>query len=171
MFVNTNTDEDYNNEETEPAIDDDDDFEDDKDSQMDATPDQMSLDTVVQTCGRLQSQLSCLKSLKHSGLSCLELCRIVLRILKLLTATYTIKINTQKERKVTLQYKNVGYSRTTDEDQGDFQNKPDPAALEETLQTKFAMSVPAREVLLSLLVNILSNKGPLRSVSNAAIYA
>lgn len=162
MFVNDN--------DIEDMIEDDID-EDDEDSQSDVSPgDNRTLSAFLRTCTRLHSQLSSLESLKHSGLSRMELSRIVLRILKLLTATCIFETNEQNERKVTIHYDDVGYICTSNSEEQHFPNEPDSNTLEETLKTKFALPSPAREVLLSLVVNILSNKGPLRSVSNAAIY-
>lgn len=145
------------------------DEEDDFDTQA-AESSEASLAGLIRTCGRLQSQLSSLENLKHSGLSRLELCRMVLKILKLLTATYTIAVNEKNERKVTIFYENVGYICNSTNKESDFQTASDSNILEEELKTRFALPSPAREVLLSILVNILSNKGPLRSVSNAAVY-
>jgi hypothetical protein len=155
-------------------VDDDADEEDSSQSDDSSTEQEQTFSGLFQTCTRLQSQLSSLESLKHSGLSRLELCRMVLHILKLLTATYTTSIdtesNSQNGRNVTLHYENVGYICTTDSMEELFDNASDSNILEEDLKTKFALPSPAREVLLSLLVNVLSNKGPLRSASNAAIY-
>jgi hypothetical protein len=151
---------------------DGDDDDDDIDSQAADSQKPASLAALIQSCNRLQSQLSSLENLKHSGLSRLELCHIVLKILKLVTATYTIQLNDKNERNATIYYENVGYICTPaakEEDYG-FEIAEDSNTLEEELQTRFALPSPAREVMLSMLVNILSNKGPLRSVSNAAIY-
>eukprot|EP00980_Cylindrotheca_fusiformis_P017401 scaffold5398_cov120-Cylindrotheca_fusiformis.AAC.3 len=151
----------------------DDDNDDDEDSQIAGSQEPASLAALIRSCNRLQSQLSSLENLKHSGLSRLELCRIVLKLLKLVTATYSIQMNEKNERKATIYYENVGFICTpeTKEDETVFENAQNSSALEEELQTRFALPSPAREVILSILVNILSNKGPLRSVSNAAVYA
>lgn len=151
----------------EGAPDDDD----DADSQVADSQEPASLAALIRSCNRLQSQLSSLENIKHSGLSRLELCRIVLKLLKLVTATYTIRVNEKNERKATIYYENVGYICTLETKEEAFEMAEDSNTLEEELQTRFALPSPSREVMLSMLVNILSNKGPLRSVSNAAIFA
>ena len=140
-------------------------LDDDEGSQADDTDHQDSLHAFCHKCIRLQSQLSSLESLKHSGLTRFELAEIVLHILRLLTATVTVE---QPQRNVTLRYDKVGYLYSSETQE--YLNEPSADALEETLQRRFALPSPAREVLLSLVINILSNKGPLRSISNAAIY-
>jgi proteasome activator subunit 4 len=166
MFVNEDI-KNYNQEAAELQDDDDDEESQTGDSQAPAT-----LAALIRTCSRLQSQLSSLETLKHGGLSRLEMCRIVLKILKLLTATYTIEVNEKNERKATIHYENVGCICTPETNEEDiiFESAADSKTLEEELKNRFALPSPAREVLLSMTVNILSNKGPLRSVSNAAIY-
>ncbi len=134
-----------------------------------------NLGGLLRLCSRLQSQMSSLESLKHSGLSRVELAFIVLHILKLVTATYSIETadGTTPKRSATLHYENVGYIYSSDDD-GDKRSssiEPDSESLERALQRRFALPSPGRKILLSLLVNILSNKGPLRSVSNAAVFA
>ncbi|KAL3944784.1 MAG: hypothetical protein SGBAC_001155 [Bacillariaceae sp.] len=182
-----------NDEDAQDVIIDEEEQE-DFDSQAADTPTVASLPALIRTCGRLQSQLSSLENLKHSGLSRLELCRMALKILKLLTATYTIEVSDKNERNVTIYYENVGYicnvenkenngsngsssnsnnnsNNNNNSKESQFETTSDSNILEEELTTRFALPSPAREVLLSILVNILSNKGPLRSVSNAAVYA
>ena len=164
MFVNENVDD----LDAETDVDDDDD---DVSSNQQTT----NLASLIRSCHRLQSQLSSVESLKHSGLTQLEISRMVLKLLKLLTATYSVDQNSdkqQEQRKATIHYENVGYLCTPDtmQEQQQFENAANLNMLEEELQTKFALPSPAREILLSVLVNLLSNKGPLRSVSNAAIY-
>lgn len=133
-----------------------------------------NLAALLRLCSRLQSQISSLESLKHCGLSRLELSYIVLHVLRLLTATYSIEFiereGGRQERVVHLSYENVGYILTSNTEEQTFAMEPDPATLERSLDSKFALPFPAREVLLSLVVNILSNKGPLRSISNAAVF-
>eukprot|EP00934_Nitzschia_sp_Nitz4_P000403 Nitzschia sp. Nitz4//scaffold156_size52432//33824//40564//NITZ4_006829-RA/size52432-processed-gene-0.30-mRNA-1//-1//CDS//3329537421//403//frame0 len=132
---------------------------------------------LMRSCSRLSSQFSALENLKHNGFSQLELAKMVLHILRLVSTTYTLKDN-----QVILYQENMGYihySQTNvDSNGGDmqesdnqFQKEPDLQTLEQDLHDKrFALPSPAREVLLSLLVSILSNKGLLRSVSNAAVF-
>jgi len=122
----------------------------------------------------LQSQLSILESLKHSGIEQLELCEIILHLLRLVSATVTYEADPSNpsQRKATLHYENVGYLyRTGDDDAAlAYQNPQTGEQLEEELMQEFAMPPPAREVLLFFLINLLGNKGPLRSVSNAAVF-
>jgi len=133
-----------------------------------------NLGGLLRLCSRLQSQMSSLESLKHSGLSRVELAFIVLHILKLVTATYSIEDTTQK-RSATIYFENVGCIYSSSDDQSEDHRstfiEQDSESLERALLRKFALPSPGRKILLSLLVNILSNKGPLRSVSNAAVFA
>jgi len=133
-----------------------------------------NLGGLLRLCSRLQSQMSSLESLKHSGLSRVELAFIVLHILKLVTATYSIEDSTQK-RSATIYFENVGCIYSSSDDQSEDHRstfiEQDSESLERALLRKFALPSPGRKILLSLLVNILSNKGPLRSVSNAAVFA
>ena len=124
------------------------------------------LHAFCRKCLRLQSQFSGLEHLKHSGLSRVQLCEIVLHILKLLTATITIT----DDRKVTIHYETVGYIYSDQHPKQEFPKEPSAQALEESLKQPFALPSPAREALLSMATYILSNKGPLRSASNAAIF-
>jgi len=129
--------------------------------------------SMLRLCSRLQSQMSSLESLKHSGLSRIELASIVLHIFKLLTASYSIEMREkdgQQRRFVNIYYENVGYIYTSGSGEELCSIEPNADSLERALQNSFALPSPGRKVLLSLLVNILSNKGPLRSVSNAAIF-
>ncbi|KAL3921481.1 MAG: hypothetical protein SGILL_002726 [Bacillariaceae sp.] len=127
-----------------------------------------NLSGFLRLCSRLQSQISSLESLKHSGLSRLELSYIVLRVLRLATATVTIDV--KEERSVQIHYENVGYIHSTASDKQAFELEVDRAILESVLTREFALPTPARETLLSLVVSLLSNKGPLRAVSNAAVF-
>lgn len=133
-----------------------------------------NLAAMLRLCSRLQSQISALESLKHCGLSRAELSYIVLHIIRLLTATYSIECierdDGKQERLVHISYDNVGFIYTPNSEEQTFELEPDTATLERSLESRFALPFPAREVLLSLVVNIISNKGPLRSVSNAAIF-
>lgn len=138
-----------------------------------------TLSVLMRTCARISSQISSLESLKHCGLSRLELSRMILHLIRLASTTFTLEEDPSNtsgdgdQKKVTLYYENVGYICTPDstDDDGTFRVEPDADTLEADLEKKqFALPSPAREVLLSLVVNLLSNKGPLRSVSNAAIF-
>lgn len=183
MFVNEDGD-DVTGEHVE-IDDDDDDYDDnnEKDQNEEDEEDELeggqngdkpkNIASLLRLCSRLQSQMSSLESLKHSGLSRTELAFIVLHILKLLSASYTIEIREkdgQERRFVTIHHENVGYIYSSDSGEQPFPIEPDAQSLERALESKFALPSPGRKILLSLLVNILSNKGPLRSVSNAAVF-
>jgi proteasome activator subunit 4 len=134
----------------------------------------------MKKCARLQSQLSSLESLKYSGMTQLEIGHMVLHLLRLLTATTKVTTATTATGTATfvttIHYEEVGYIRKiTDaplsEDADNSSKARDMDELKQQLfDQPFCLPVPARETLLSLLISILSNKGPLRSVSNAAIF-
>ena len=133
---------------------------------------------MCRKCTRLQSQLATLESLKHGGITQEEICRIVLRILRLITATVTIEYTSSPNdggrptRKAILYYENVGYLYNIDgkgtEEQ--YENVKSPQQLNQDLEQRFALPEPGREALLSVAVSILSKKGSLRGVSNASLY-
>lgn len=133
-----------------------------------------TLPSLIATCNRLQSQLSILESLKHSGIEQLELCEIILHLLRLVSATVTYEIDpaNQQSRKATLHYEKVGYLYKAGDDDASlaYHNPKTDEQLEEELKQEFAMPPPAREILLFFLINLLGNKGPLRSVSNTAVF-
>ena len=133
-----------------------------------------TLSALLRLCSRLQSQMSSLESLKHCGLSRVELSYIVLQVLRLVTATYSIDeisdSNGNTERTVHIYYENVGYVYSSESEKQTFEIENDAESLEVSLKHRFALPSPAREVMLSLVISLLSNKGPLRAVSNAAIF-
>lgn len=141
-----------------------------------------TLQVLVRKCSRLQSQITGLEALKYSGITTLELCEMVLHLLQLVTCTieYQATIDADATQKVvTLYYENVGYihNRPDGSDPIGRPGQPECSAtcgtaeeLNSELQRPFALPSPAREALLSVLTHMLSNKGPLRSVSNTAIY-
>ena len=161
-------------------------------------PTTLSLQAIAKKCARLQSQLSTLESFKYMGLTQREVGEIVLHLLRLVTCTveYTTTrsltetdqadsmettTDTPAQRNETtvvqLHYENVGYWYTSpgdDEKEQQQQEEEDRCRdadqLETDLKRPFALHSPAREVLLQVLINLVSNKGPLRSVSNASIY-
>jgi len=141
-----------------------------------ASPDKETLGGVIKKCIRLQAQLHGLEGLKHNGITQLELCDMVLHLLKLVSATVTYDTTNTTEtgvKEAALHYDNVGYLYAKPADNAEFDYATDaktPAELDDELDQTFALPTPAREVLLTILVNLLSNKGPLRSVSNAALY-
>lgn len=157
----------------EPA-DDDQDEEDEIVDSTQSVPKPTTMPALLLLCSRLQSQLSGLESLKHCGLSRLELSHIVLKVLRLVTATYTIETNPEtRERTVEIHYEKVGYIYDGKSEKEVVELEADSASLEEAVSSSghpFVIPSPGREVLLSLVINVLSNKGPLRSVSNAAVF-
>ncbi|CAB9523258.1 Proteasome activator complex subunit 4 [Seminavis robusta] len=146
----------------------------DEEGEEETDDSKQTLGSLITTCNRLQSQLSILESLKHSGIEQEELCEIILHFLRLLSATVTYEPSETdpSQRKATLHYENVGYLyRAGDDDSAlAYQNPSSDVQLEDELTQEFAMPAPAREVLLFFLINLLGNKGPLRSVSNASVY-
>jgi hypothetical protein len=191
MFVNDEGDDVAANIEASACIDgdDDQDMKDDgsgtekmdDETELDGVPigtKPKNLGGLLRLCSRLQSQMSSLESLKHSGLSRVELAFIVLHILKLVTATYSIETTDgpqqRQKRSATLYFEEIGCVYSASDDQSG--ERPSSSieesseSLERSLQRNFALPSPGRKILLSLLVNILSNKGPLRSVSNAAVF-
>jgi len=110
-----------------------------------------------------------LEGLKHGGITQEELCRILLRILRLVTATVTIDNDTiTGARKATLHHDNVGYLYNGTQEY--YQNAKTQKQLNDDLQQHFALPEPGREALLSVAVSILSKKSTLRSVSNSSLY-
>ena len=103
---------------------------------------------MIASCNRLQSQLSILESLKHSGIEQIELCEIILHLLRLLSATVTYETDPgdPERRKASLHYENVGYLYTAGDDDVSlaYQNPETDARLEEELAQEFAMPPPAR---------------------------
>ena len=144
-----------------------------------------TLQSFTKKLSRLQAQLTGLEALKYGGITQIELCHIVLHLLKLVTCTIEHQPATAPPNEgdgseseggggdsrgstVTLRFENVGYLWQGREQPMD--PEPDLADAARQLERPFALHSPAREMLLLILINILSNKGPLRSVSNAAIY-
>jgi hypothetical protein len=117
----------------------------------------------------LQSQLSTLEGLKHRGISQEELCDIVLRVLRLVTATVTFEYTLGEApiRRATLHYENVGY--VFHDTKQVYELSKSTKQLDEELEQRFALPEPARESLLSVVITILSKKGLLRSLSNASL--
>jgi Proteasome-substrate-size regulator, mid region/Domain of unknown function (DUF3437) len=166
--------------------DDDDDEEDEEDIVNDreapvafADETSGSLLMVSKRCSRLISLLSTLENLKFSGISQAVTMDIVLHLLRLVTATVTYDVGTTQ--KAVLHFDNVGtvlhfgeHAETAESKvpRGDLKYKV--AATENELVADlaqdFALPSPCREVLLLTIINLLSNKGPLRSVSNSSIY-
>ena len=123
---------------------------------------------IIKKCSRLSSQITTLEGFKYCGISTEELCHIVLHLLRLLTCT----ISYTDAHAPVLHWEHVGYlcKNPQDDQAGRFISLPDATALQEDLQRSFALPTPARETLLSVVIHILSNKGPLRAFSNAALF-
>ena len=170
--------------------DDDDDDEEGDDGEQDPHSFSQSNDSlagVLKKCLRLSSQTSAWEGFKYGGISQQEMAEMILHMIRLVT-TCLIR---RSDGSVELWYEPaVGYihhhgndSNTENEEsaqqdqskQQQYQQKsfvpaPTAAALHEDLQHPFALPSPAREALLSVLSQFLSNKGPLRSASNMALY-
>lgn len=150
---------------------------------------------VTQRCSRLLPLFSTLESLKYSGISQAVTMDIVLHLLRIVTATVTISTPTanggsstseEEEAEVTLHFENVGTvlhfgdavaavaatasSRLTDPGDVRYAMAESEEQLTKDLSQQFALPSPTREILLLVLINILANKGPLRSVSNSSLY-
>lgn len=182
------------NMDVEGSVEDEvDDEDDDNNFSPFSTSENSTLNSIVKKCGILQSQLSTLESLKHNGISQLEQCEMILHILKLLSATVTysdakstdeninstnntdvngVNQTNYNSRKVKIHYDNLGYIyKGVEDEEPPYEDASDLNQLEHELKHTFALPVPAREILLFFLLSMLGNKGPLRSASNAALYA
>jgi hypothetical protein len=157
----------------------DDAMEDDGDDPPSATTeDSDDLSALLKKCGRLSSQITTLEGFKYGGWAPGELCDMVLHLLRLVTCTISYdKANSRngdRSRTPVLHWEDVGHLRHVGDDAATaasaFDVASDEASLRRDLERPFALPTPARETLLSVLIHILSNKGPLRAVSNAALY-
>ncbi len=146
-----------------------------------------------------------MQNLKYSGITQMELCEMLLHILKLLTATVSIKNATgdddedkpddasfsnnnkdkspkKRKKEFTLHFDDVGYihnfnTEKNEENVNVTETTTSPkdidaeaSKLENYLKHPFALPSPARETLLSIAFLLISKKGRLSSVSNAAIF-
>lgn len=151
----------------------------DEEAPVSGTENTESLLSVMKRCSRLISMFSSLESLKFSGFKQHQLMDMTLHFLRLLTATISYH-GTGVDRTATIHYDNVGAilhcgEKPFYESQVPGQNieYTTPTSKEEydtDMQRDFALPTPCRESLLLLLINILSHKGPLRSVSNTSVY-
>eukprot|EP00977_Amphora_coffeiformis_P004033 scaffold804_cov165-Amphora_coffeaeformis.AAC.12 len=165
FWKDANTPEDANMED-EDAMEEDDDEEEELPLAGDFHK-KDDLQGVIKKCARLSSQITTLEGFKYCGVTAPELCDIVLHLLRLLTCTISYK---DAETPV-LHWENVGYLCRTPADEQDFETLMDEATLRRDLQQRsFALPAPGRETLLSVIIHILSNKGPMRAVSNAALF-
>lgn len=151
---------------------------------VDATDESISpkLLDVHKKCSRLQAQISGLENLKSCGMDQLEICGIFLHLLRLVSATISCDKQDGNEADVSTNlfspkvcFDNVGkiYHFSSDamnEEHDSTKTSESEALLELDLQRDFALPSPSREALLLVLINLLSKKGPLRSVSNASVY-
>jgi len=147
----------------------------------DTNENKLTLLTLSGKCRQLQGLMHGLDGLKWLGLTRLELSDIVLHLLKLLTATITLSSD---RTDVTIHYESVGYKRfikdmvtaSNSDSKGKYDQQqqllaPSLESLENELHNQtFALPAYIRESLLSSLIDLLSNKGPLRSVSNNALF-
>lgn len=130
-----------------------------------------SLQALAKKCARLHSQLSGLEGLKHTGLTQRQLADMVVHLLRLVTASIDYQVDEQGRTKVQLYYETVGGVWTTSNNDLPVETGPSSADdLARDLARPFALHSTVREALLLVLINILSNKGLLRSISNAAVF-
>jgi Proteasome-substrate-size regulator, mid region/Domain of unknown function (DUF3437) len=153
----------------------------------DDSPTSNSLLSIAKRCSRIVSLMSTLEDLKFSGITQPVLMDIVLHLLRLVTATLSYETSPDGIKVPQLHFENVGvvlkFHRDADNSNGytaassnfasgswHYEVSPTPEDLANELQYDFALPTPTRESLFLALINLLSNKGPLRSVSNASIY-
>jgi Proteasome-substrate-size regulator, mid region/Domain of unknown function (DUF3437) len=153
----------------------------------DDSPTSNALLLIAKRCSRIVSLISALEDLKFSGITQPVLMDIVLHLLRLVTATLSYETASDGSKMPKLHFENVGVVLTFPEGDVvsnggtspsskdasgsiDYEVSPTPVDLANELQCDFALPTPTRESLFLALINLLSNKGPLRSVSNASIY-
>lgn len=126
-----------------------------------------TLHSITKKCSRLLAQFSTVDNLKYSAVTQMELCGMILHLLELVTAT-----RIWQDGRIRVVKAKVGVVRSTLDEPELFAESvaSSPEELTSTLQRPFALPTPARESLLSVLISLLSNKGPLRSVSNSSIH-
>ncbi|KAL7564778.1 hypothetical protein ACA910_021041 [Epithemia clementina (nom. ined.)] len=157
-----------------------------------------TLGNVLKKCYRLSSQASAWEGFKYAGISQEELAEMILHMIRLVTtclvrrADGTVVLwnepavgyiqyhssNSRHDRHESNDIKNgIDNKQPSNPQQQQephfqqpFEPVPSAEALKEDLQHPFALPSPAREALLSVLSQLLSNKGPLRSASNAALF-
>jgi len=128
----------------------------------------------MQKCNRLATLLSSLRELKHGGVSQLDLCQIVIHILRLLSATIVYKKQDGDASKSLpiIHHDDVGYLYNTTEKKIVYNdpstNKCVKEKTQDYLEEEFALPCPARESLLLIVITILSKDDLLRSVSNTS---
>lgn len=150
----------------------------------------------MQKCNRLSSLLSSLGELKHGGISQLDLCQIMIHLLRLLSATVVIvrdpdadanKSETETETgkdHAEIYYDNVGFlydttskkmihniNNAANDSEAGGNNNAEQLETESYLSQPFALPTPARESLLSVVISLLTTDELLRAVSNTSFRA
>ena len=141
--------------------------------------DSESLLSVKKRCARLFSMCSALDNLKFGGLTLHEIMDVTLQLLRLVSATVSYE-GQGLTRKATLHYDTVGavlhfgeapaYESKVSQQGVTYTVAESRDGFKEEMKRPFALPSPCRETLLLVLINIISNKGPLRPVSNASVY-
>jgi hypothetical protein len=113
--------------------------------------------------------------LKFGGVSQLDLCQIVVHLLRLLTATVVFSKNENGVKTVQIHYDRVGYVYDTVEEKIIYDGTSNPTGdqqsveiSEDYLEQDFALPTPARETLLGVVMSLLSTDGLFRTVSNTS---
>jgi hypothetical protein len=115
--------------------------------------------------------------LKFGGISQLDLCQILVHLLRLLTATVVISKTKDGKKTVEIYYDRVGYVYDTVQEKiiydGTASNTTEDQSMdisEEYLKQDFALPTPAREILLGVVMSLLSTDRLFRSVSNTSFH-
>jgi len=149
-----------------------DDMDEDTESEVDENESEIAL--LVQKCNRLSSLFSSLKELKFGGVLQLDLCQILVHLLRLLTATVVVSKNDNGIKTVQINYDRVGYVYDTIKQQIIYDGTDNPTGdqaiemSEEYLEQDFALPTPAREILLGVVMALLSTDSLYRTVSNTS---
>ena len=134
-----------------------------------------TLNIVIKKCLRLSSQVSAWEAFKYGGISQKEQAQMILHLIRLVTAAIvrnhdgTVQILYEQTVGYLIQH-HLESEKAMDQKHDPFSRAPTLEELKDNMRHPFALPSPAREALLSVLCNILSNKGPLRSASNAALF-
>ena len=126
---------------------------------------------IIQMSNRLLRLWIQLQDLKHCGIKQMDLCRILLHLLKLVSATIDHEKNICFEH-VGFVYDTLNHVIVHHSDDGTrlYENTKDElyvkCAIQELREYPFALPAPAREALLAVVVNIITKDCFLQSVSN-----